>query len=79
MSMQSIRDRYGVPAKRGQRVVVDGRSATITGASRTAEHLMVRLDDAPRRTQPIHPTWRVEYMTGTRAGAEKTHEKRETR
>lgn len=42
-------------------VTVDGQPATITGSSRTAEHLMVRFDDEPRRTHPIHPTWRVEY------------------
>lgn len=77
--MQSIRDRYGVPAKRGQRVVVDGRPATITSASRTAEHLMVRLDDGPRRPQPIHPTWRVEYLTGTPGGAERTPDREKTR
>lgn len=61
MSMDSIRRRYGVPAKRGMAVIVDGQPATITGSSRTAEHLMVRFDDDPRRTHPIHPTWRVEY------------------
>lgn len=61
MSMDSIRRRYGVPAKRGMAVTVDGQPATITGSSRTAEHLMVRFDDEPRRTHPIHPTWRVEY------------------
>lgn len=63
MSMQSIRDRYGVPAKRGARIIYDGGDhATITGSSRTAEHLMVRFDDDPGRTYPIHPTWRVEYL-----------------
>ena len=45
--MQSIRDRYGVPAKRGARVICNGDPATITGSSRTAEHLMVRFDDEP--------------------------------
>lgn len=77
--MQSIRDRYRVPAKRGGRVIVDGRPATITGASRTAEHLMVRLDDAPRRTQTIHPTWRVEYLTTAHGGAGSTTEKEKSR
>jgi hypothetical protein len=60
--MQSIRNRYGVPAKRGARVICNGDPATITGSSRTAEHLMVRFDDEPGRTYPIHPTWRVEYL-----------------
>lgn len=78
MSMQSIRDRYRVPAKRGGRVVVDGRPATITGASRTAEHLMVRLDDDPRRTHPIHPTWHVEYLLEPNTG-ESHPEKEQTR
>lgn len=68
MSMDSIRRRYGVPAKRGMAVTVDGQPATITGSSRTAEHLMVRFDDEPRRTHPIHPTWRVEYGRKDRSG-----------
>lgn len=61
MSMRRIREVYGVPAKRGMRVVCDGTPGVIVGASRTNMHLLLRLDDDPRHTVPAHPTWRMEY------------------
>ena len=57
MSMQWVRDYYGVPARRGMRVRVDGRPGVITGAT---HHLRVRFD-GDRRSLYCHPTWRVEY------------------
>lgn len=59
MSAEYVRRYYRVPAKRGGRVVVDGKPGVITsfrGAS-----LMVRLD-GDKRPVPCHPTWRVEYL-----------------
>lgn len=58
MSAAYVRSYYGVPAKRGMRVTVDGRPGVIVsfpGAS-----LGVRLD-GQRHTIPAHPTWRVTY------------------
>lgn len=63
MSMQRIRDYYGVPAKRGMRVIVDGKPGIITGTTRGPMHLRVRFDHAPKHTIPTHPTWEVEYHT----------------
>ena len=50
MGMKWVREYYGVPAKRGMRVRVDGRPGVITSAT---HHIFVRLY--------CHPTWRVEY------------------
>lgn len=67
MTMQWIRDHYGVPAKRGGRVrysPCEGsadkpRLGTITGAA--SPHLRVRLD-GDRHSLPFHPTWQLEYL-----------------
>lgn len=59
MSAEYVRRTYGVPAKRGGRVIVDGREGVIT--SFRGAVLMVRLDGEARPV-PAHPTWRVQYM-----------------
>lgn len=65
MSMQYIRDYYGVPAKRGARIRFTGRSdgvaqeGVITG-TRNA-HIRVRFD-GDLCTSRLHPTWEVEYI-----------------
>ena len=57
MTMQYIRDTYGVPAKRGMRVrckAWDGWcSGTITSAS---NHVVVRPDPWPNARLRFHPT-----------------------
>ena len=64
VSMDYIRRTYGVPAKRGARVLVDwyppepAREGTITGAD--GARLRIRLD-GDERSRIAHPTWRVEY------------------
>lgn len=62
--MKAIRDRYGIPAKRGMRITFQGVPCTITGTTRSQQHLRVRFDDGPKRTYPIHPTWEVAYPGG---------------
>lgn len=64
MSIQRIREFYNVPAKRGMRVVVDGKPGVIVGSRSDSMHLNVRFDgiDYPL---PVHPTWRVEYDVPT--------------
>jgi hypothetical protein len=57
-----IRDTYGVPAKRGIRVMADGQPGTIVGFA--GAHLRIRLDGA-RRATTWHPTWRIEYPSET--------------
>lgn len=71
MSLEYIRNAYGVPAKRGQRVHYTGnqnapsRYGTITGAS--GAHLKIRMD-GDRLSQPYHPTWELEYLEESQHG-----------
>jgi hypothetical protein len=58
--MEYIRNYYGVPARRGVRIVFDGKEAVIVGAS--GPHLKVKID-GEKRAVPIHPTWKVEYLS----------------
>lgn len=60
MSAEYVRRYYGVPAKHGGRVVVDGFPATITGFR--DHYLLVRLDHEPHRLQLAHATWHVQYL-----------------
>ena len=61
MGMKSIRDYYGVPARRGGRVrfTPDGRSGVIVG-SRGA-YLRVRMD-RDKQVGSYHPTWCLQYL-----------------
>ncbi len=67
MSMDWIRNHYGVPAKRGGRVEYtpcEGSTdaparGTITGTS--GPHLRVRLD-GEKRSGRYHPTWQLRYL-----------------
>jgi len=64
MSRDHIRSFYGIPVKRGMRIVFDGKPGKITGFR--DRYLLVRLDDEPPATRNrspliLHPTWRVEY------------------
>ena len=61
--MESLRRYYGVPAKRGGRVVFTGLKHPVAGRIISArEHkLWIRTDDG-RRFGPLHPTWEIEYL-----------------
>ena len=61
MTAEYVRRYYGVPAKRGMRVTVDGKPGVIV--SFPNQYLGVRLD-GERRTVRCHPTWRVDYPIG---------------
>lgn len=50
---------YGVPAKRGMKVKVDGKPGTITHF--LGAQIMVRFD-GEKRSKPCHPTWEVIYF-----------------
>lgn len=71
MSMDSIRRFYGVPAKRGGRVVYTGGTVpahgTIVGSR--GDLLRVRLDGTGR-TLLFHPAWALEYLDGPKADVE---------
>lgn len=70
MTMERIRKAYGVPAKRGGRVVYiekhpSGKGerrtvGTITGA-RHGMYLRIRLDGS-NYSQNYHPTYNIEYL-----------------
>jgi hypothetical protein len=64
MSMEYIRNYYGVPAHLGGRVRYAGDPAgaiegLITGTN--GPHLLVQFDDA-KHPSVLHPTWRIEYL-----------------
>lgn len=71
MTMQWIRDYYGVPAKRGGRVEYtpcegskdSPRFGMIIGVS--GPHLKVRLD-GDKNALPYHPTWQLRYLDAAR-------------
>ncbi len=65
MSLEYIRDTFGVPAKRGGRIeFTDSRGAKWRGTIRSARdsRLRVRLDGL-RTISILHPTWNMKYMT----------------
>lgn len=63
MSMADIRKRYGVPAKRGMRVIhtykIPHRKGTITGSR--GSRLLIRLD-GDAMSAYYHPTWELTYL-----------------
>jgi len=63
MSMDYIRNYYGVPAQRGGRVRYTGgrhpQLGTITGSE--GQYLTIQLD-GQRHSMPYHPTWEIEYL-----------------
>ena len=69
MSMDYIRRTYGVPARRGSRVLYTGGGIDEYGTiiSSKGGRLRVRLDLPSLRgkkiTYTLHPTWRIEYLT----------------
>jgi len=68
MSLQYIRDTYGVPAKRGGRVEYTPNGnrtrGTITGSS--GQYLRVRLDGS-KHSGRFHPTWEMRYLDAATA------------
>lgn len=61
MSADYIRVAYDVPAKRGGRVIADGKPGTIVGFQ--GQYLRIRLD-GEKAVQSWHPTWHMEYLDG---------------
>lgn len=63
MSLAYIRDYYGVPAKRGGRVLYTGCGQEEYGTIKSANgaHLNILLD-GHKHVNPFHPTWKLEYL-----------------
>ena len=60
MSLAYIRDYYRVPAKRGMRVVADGKPGRITGSDDASLRILI---DGDKRSTRWHPTWNMRYPT----------------
>lgn len=71
MTLQYIRDHYGVPAKRGAKIKFQGRPYVIVGAARHQGHYLrarMLISNGPglplfpvKTIDTLHPTWEVEY------------------
>lgn len=57
-SLDYVRWKYGVPAKRGMRVRADGKLGTITNGD--GQYIRVRID-GEKQSGSWHPTWNMEY------------------
>lgn len=70
MSMEWVRKTYGVPAKRGMRVVYTGGGAPVSGTIRSARtgRLKIQMDGA-KSAKSYHPTWELSYPVSTPAPA----------
>lgn len=60
MAFDYIRERYKVPARRGQRVLYKGKPGVITGSRGC--YIRVRLD-GETESGVYHPTWEMVYVT----------------
>lgn len=63
MSIDYIRRRYQVPAKRGGRVIYTGEKTEKQGviASARGGYLRIRMD-GEKHARPYHPTWELAYV-----------------
>ena len=64
MSLKYIRECYGVPAYKGQKIIYTGRGSPIEGTIRGGRggSLRVQFGDDPSKVWLQHPTWNVEYV-----------------
>ncbi len=58
--LDHIRDHYHVPARLGERIIVNGIPGTITGTIDHALYLTVQFDQRDHEL-PVHPTWETIY------------------
>lgn len=63
MSMQEIRDSYGVPAKRGAHIeFTDTNGHNWQGVIRSARYGRIRVKfDGLKEVSILHPTWNIRY------------------
>ncbi len=60
MAYDYIRRAYGVEAKPGQRITMDGKPGVIVRPKGDPARLRVRFD-GQKHVSNVHPTWRVDY------------------
>lgn len=70
MTMAYVRKAYGVPAKRGMRVVYTGGGAPVGGTIRSARtgRLKIQLD-GEKVAKSYHPTWELSYTVAPKSPA----------
>ena len=64
MSLQYIRDTYGVPAYRGSEVIYTGGLTPLWGRIKSAKNGRIRLHFSHNEEHNglYHPTWEIEYV-----------------
>jgi hypothetical protein len=63
MSMQYIRKHYGVPAKRGGRIVFNYKGIPVFGTITGSVNASLRIKlDGDKRSGIYHPTWELKYL-----------------
>ena len=64
MSMEDIRYKYGVPAKRGGRIeFTDSNGSKWRGTIRSARDSRLHVSlDGLRTISILHPTWQIKYL-----------------
>lgn len=69
MSIDYIRQYYGVPAMIGRRVEYTGNKITQIGTIMGAHgaHLLIVLDGEDSQEHPYHPTWKIRYLDEVRS------------
>lgn len=73
-NMERTRKWYGVPAKRGGRVVYTGDGKRELGTIRSAKDCRLNIQlDGMKHTMPFHPTWRLEYLPWTAKDADRAN------
>lgn len=64
MSLAWVRKNYGVPAKRGARVIYSGGETAVPGTVRSARYGKVYIQlDGTSQSRPFHPTWKLSYLS----------------
>jgi len=65
MSMARVRKYYGVPAKRGGKIIYQPNAPALSRIgkilSSDGSHLFVRFDHSCERVR-LHPTWEIQYL-----------------
>lgn len=59
MSLKYIRKRYGVPAKRGGKILYMGKPGKIVSAK--GAYLRIKMDNY-KLVETYHPTYRITYL-----------------
>lgn len=66
--MEYIRSHYGVPARRGAKVIFTdpklGNMAMVITGSRGQYILLRPANDPKAASKPYHPTWNILYLEG---------------